>query len=137
MVIHPQVSHLNGVILVTLVAKFTGEATDETDRQRISAYGDPLINLGGTFVDVEFSFSTGSPEVWAGLTTNMAAHPIRFLAQLPAGETLQGRLDVLTADPIHAAQVYVPAVCSRITTAMTALRTKTPAQLVSLSDVTV
>lgn len=137
MVIHPQVSHLNGIILVTLVAKFTGESTDETDRQRISSYGDPLINLGGTFVDGEFTFSTGAPEVWANLTTDMHKHPVRFMTQLPEGETSLGALDVLTANPVHAAETYVPTIGTRIALAMTQLRAKTPAKLVSLSDTTV
>ena len=48
--VHPAVQHLNGAVTVTLQASFIGDVTDATDKQRIGAYGDPLVNLGGQFV---------------------------------------------------------------------------------------
>ncbi len=50
MKIHPVVQHLGGTVTVTLQASFVGDSTDTTDKQRIGAYGDPFVNLGGLFV---------------------------------------------------------------------------------------
>jgi hypothetical protein len=50
MKIHPVVQHLNGAVTVSLQASFVGDITDTTDRMRIAAYGDPLVNLGGLFI---------------------------------------------------------------------------------------
>jgi hypothetical protein len=50
MKIHPVVQHLNGTVTVALQASFVGDITDTTDRMRIAAYGDPLVNLGGLFI---------------------------------------------------------------------------------------
>lgn len=146
MKIHPQVTHLNGVITVTLVPQFVQESTDADDAARISAYGEPRVNLGGSFSDgaipTPFTFTTGHLEVWAGLMTSMPYRAARFMTQLPtpvAGEAIpvQGPLDVITNDPVKAATVYATAIQARVAAVMTALRTKTPAKLTTLSDLTV
>ena len=145
MKIHPQVTHLNGVITVTLVPQFIGADTDADDAARISAYGDPQINLGGSFSDgapTPFTFVTGHPEVWVGLMQQMQYRPARFMTQLPtpqAGEPapVQGPLDVITNDPVRAATTYATTVQARIAAAMTALRARTPVKLTTLPDLTV
>ena len=113
---------------------------DEDDRLRISSYGDPLINLGGTFSDGTtpnpFVVTTSTPEIWVGLIAGLQNKPVRFMSQLPNGQP-QGILDVVTSDPVKAAQVYVPAIQARISSAMTALRAKSPTKLTTLSDSTV
>ena len=138
--IHPSVTHLNGIVTVALAAQFTGALTDADDRARISSYGDPLVNLGGSFSDGDptpFTLVTGSTEVWVPLTTRMQDRAIRFMTQLPAGEGVVGPLDVITSDPVKAAGVYVPAIQARIAGIMASLRAKTPAKLATLSDSTV
>lgn len=249
MLIHPVVQHLNGAVTVTLQASFVGDGTDATDKQRIGAYGDPLVNLVGTIVDTAhpaigtitlaglpslsdsfvigsqtftwvasgtalgnvvigvdaaacatnivtsisrdipsvataervgstvivtavtpgvngnslnfteastnvtmdgsgklggttagrdaLSFQFGAAEVWKGVTTQMAATPVRFMTQLPFGSTGQTPYEAIVADPVIAATVWVATMASRISAVMTDLRAKSPSQLVTLSDSTV
>ena len=146
MKIHPQVTHLNGVITVTLVPQFVQEATDADDAARISAYGDPQVNLGGSFSDgatpTPFTFVTGYLEVWVGLMTGMQYRAARFMTQLPtpqAGDPIpaQGPLDVITNDPVKAATLYASSIQARILAVMTTLRAKTPAKLTTLPDLTI
>ncbi len=145
MFLHPVVRHLGGVVSVTLQASFNGDATDTEDKQRISAYGDPQVNLAGSFVDPDdssYSFSLGSQEVYCGITTEMLLYPARFMTNLPettVGKppTVQGPLDSIVSDPVRAASVWSIVVADRITQAMTTLRAKTPAQLATLPDSTI
>lgn len=249
MKIHPVVQHLNGAVTVALQASFVGDNTDTTDKQRIGAYGDPLVNLVGTFSDTAkaaigtitvsglptstqtfvvgnqtftfkasgtatgdvvigidaaatagnivtsltrdlsglvsaeqisttvvvtavtpgvasnaiifteastnvsmdgsgslggtlagreaLTFQFGAAEVWRGITTQMAATPVRFLTQLPQGSAGQGSTDAIVADPVAAATVWVDSMVTRLGDAMTLLRAKSPSQLISLSDSTV
>ena len=140
MKIHPQITHLNSVVTVTLVPQFIGDLTDDEDRLRISSYGDPLINLGGTFSDgatpAPFVIQTTAPEIWVGLISGLQNKPVRFMSQITSGQ-LQGALDVVTSDPVRAAQIYVPAIQARIAAVMSALRLKSPTKLTTLSDSTV
>lgn len=145
MKIHPEITHLQGIVSVTLKAQFVGDATDDDDRRRIAAYGDPLVNLGGQFTglgDPAPIYATTSAEVWVGLTQGMPKRTIRFMTQLPEAAPGQlpatlGPLDVLTSDPVGGATVYVTAIQARVASAMATLRAKTPIQLTSLPDTTV
>lgn len=151
MLIHPVVQHLGGTITVTLQASFvagltgvTG-ATDDTDKARIAAYGDPRVNLGGTFTDPldnTFTFQMGSQENLRGITTEMMNYPARFMTQLPltpagSAPSVLGPLDCITSNPVKAATAWSTVVVSRIESAMTTLRAKTPPQLTTLPDSTV
>jgi hypothetical protein len=141
MKLHPVVQHLGGIVTVTLQASFVGDPNDTTDKQRISAYGDPKVNLAGTFTGSP-SFTMGSNEYYKGITTEMMNYSVRFMTQLPpavAGQpaTTLGALDCITSDPVGAATVWSTVMADRITQAMTTLRAKTPAQLATLSDSTV
>ena len=145
MKIHPQVTHLNGIVSVVLVPQFVQEATDADDSARISAYGEPKINLGGAFsvgAPTPFLFNTGAPEVWASLMTEVPYRAARFMTQLPtpqAGDPIpaQGPLDVITNDPVKAATLYASSIQARILAVMTTLRAKTPAKLTTLPDLTI
>lgn len=145
MQIHPTVTHQNGIVSVQLTAKFVGDMTDATDQQRIAAYGDPFINLGGTFTDPDdnlFVFNTAASDYNVRLTTEMSTKIVRFLKSLPPTPPGQapiqlGSLDVVTTDPVRAATLYNTLVGNRIQTVVTALRTLTPTALTSLSNKTV
>lgn len=151
MLIHPVVQHLGGTVTVTLQASFVGGqtgatgATDDSDKARIAAYGDPRVNLGGTFVDPTdalFTFQMGSQENLRGVTTEMMSYPAHFMTQLPitpAGSTpsVLGPLDCITSNPVKAATAWSAVMADRIGQAMTVLRAKTPPQLSTLPDSTV
>ena len=143
MLIHPLVQQLNSVVSVTMQASYTGDATDATDKQRIAAYGDPKINLGGSFTDPAipaFTFNMLAGEYWKGITTEMGLHTARFMTQLPSpqhGQPMpkQLPLDCITSDPVHAATVWAAAMQALCGTSMTALRAVVPPQLSTLPDV--
>jgi hypothetical protein len=160
MKVHPAIVHQNGIVSVTMSATFVGDSTDVTDQQRIQAYGDPQIDLGGLFTNPAlgstFSFVFPAAELYAGLTTQMSGYTARFMTSLPLNppqpQTVfsgyspyrptpftpqQGPLDCVTVDPIQAATVWANAIEERATAAMTTLRAKTPAQLTTLPDETV
>ena len=146
MKIHPIVEHLNSIVTVTLQTSYVGDGTDTTDKQRITSYGDPRINLAGTFQEplggpTTFTFPVA--DYYKGLTTEMANYPVRFMTQLPVAlpgqpATVQGPLDCIVSDPVKAAEVWVTVMEStRIPNALTTLRAKTPAALTTLPDATV
>jgi len=140
MQIHPIVQHLNSVVSVTLQAMYVGDVNDETDKARIAAYGDPKVNLAGTFVDPvggEFTFTFPISEYSKGITTELAATPVRFMTQLPVGVGTQLPTDCITSDPVAAATAWVTVMESRIGIKMDLLRAKTPIQLTLLPDATV
>lgn len=144
MLLHPVVTHQNNIVNVQMTTKFTGEVTDAGDQQRIAAYGDPIINLGGTFVDPmdsSFSFSTAASDYYVKMTSEMSSKATRFFKSLP--QTVSGQapvlapLDVITTDPVRAATLYNSIIGDRVNNAMVALRALTPASLTSLPDKTV
>lgn len=145
MKIHPVVQHLNSVVTVTLQASFVGDSTDATDKTRIAAYGDPQVNMAGTFVDPvggTFTFSFPVSDYIKGVTTELASNAVRFMTQLPAtvvgqAPAVQGALDCVTSDPILAATAWVSVMDTRIAAALATLRAKTPPQLTTLPDATV
>ena len=113
--IHPVVIQQNGIVSVTMQALFVGGANDATGQQRIEAYGDPVVQLGGQFTDPgnpSFSFPSPAAELYAGLTTQLASHTARFMTALPSATLpgwpppAQGQLDSITANPVQAATVW-------------------------------
>jgi len=91
--VHPTVVHLNGVVSVTMVASFIGDATDTGDQTRIQAYGDPSINLVGLMTDpadATFQFTFGATELFVGITTQMQNYTARFMAVLPVNPNYSG-----------------------------------------------
>lgn len=123
-------------------ASYTGDSTDATDKQRIAAYGDPKVNLGGNYVDpalTSFTFNMMASEYWKGITSEMGLCTARFMTQLPSpqhGQPIpkQGPLDCITSDPVHAATVWAAAVQADCGTTMAALRAVIPPQLSTLPD---
>ena len=52
--VHPVVGQNSGVITVTIQTFFNGQPSagqDSTDKALIAAFGDPLVNIAGTFTD--------------------------------------------------------------------------------------
>ena len=157
MKVHPVYSQLNGIITVTLQAQFVGDSTDPSDKTKIAAYGDPQVNLGGTYTDPSntgFTFSMPATELYVGITTQMQGYPARFMKNVPPvaptaypgqvsahlsgyqpAQCQPGSLDCVTTNPTEAATVWVAAVTAAIVAAMTALRAQ--AALPTLSDTTV
>ena len=144
MKIHAVVTQANGIISERLQALFVGDSTDETDKQQIAAFGDPQINLAGSFVDPQdttFTFQMPTTEKYVGLTTQMTSNTVRFMKALPSPSNpnqqapIQGELDVISPDPGRAATVWHDVILSRIGQAMTALRNQTTVP--TIPDVTV
>jgi len=148
MKIHPVVQHLNNIVTVTLQPSFVGDVTDASDRQRIAAYGDPIVNMSGTFTDSvsmqTFTFSVAGSTYNVGITTALSSSPVRFMSALPVAlpgqpAVVQGTLDCITGStvtPVNAATAWAAEMDTRILAAMTSLRAITPAQLTQLPDAT-
>ena len=81
------VTSANGVILVSLTATFVGDPTDPSDKQKIAAFGDPIVNLSGRILvdpnNPSFTFGFQSDQLNVGLTTVMQNYTARFLTGLP------------------------------------------------------
>lgn len=142
----PQVTHLEGIVTVAMDLRFVGNALDSDDQARIQAYGDPLVNLAGTFTDPtdpNFFFTTAAGEHWVKLTQEMRGFPGRFMVIVPKprpGERATfstGPLDVITSDPVRAAGIWATIIQDRCNTVISALRLKTPVKLTSLPTRTV
>lgn len=144
MKIHPVVNHVGGVVGVVLQAQFVGDVTDATDQARIVAYGDPQVNLAGTFsdpLDATFSFSSGTTVANVGITQQMQGIPMQFMVNLPPAQPgkpspILGPYQVLSPDPVRAAKVWEAAIIGRIQSAMTAFRAL-EAPLTTIADSTV
>ena len=142
--IHPTINHIGGAVTVSLQAQFVGDATDTGDATKIKAYGDPKVDLGGSFTDPgdgTFAFSLGAASLMVGITQEMHNSTVQFLVALPKAEPgkplpAQGPLQVITPDPVRAAQVWKNAVVARIGTSMTTLRAL-PSPLTTLPDSTI
>ena len=136
MQVHAVVIQANGIISVNLQARFVGDASDATDKQKIAAFGDPLVNIAGTFTDPlspPFTFSFPTTELYVGVTTQMSSYTARFMTALPTSPSqpgqqapVQGPLDCITTDPSTAAQVWATTIgeagTGRIAQAMANLR---------------
>src|SRR5208337_1428567 len=144
----------NGVILVQLQALFVGDPTDASDKQKIAAFGDPLVNLAGrTLVDPNnpsFNFGFQTDQLNVGITTQMLNYTARFLTGLPPtppppqgcapnpawfpcdhpeerGKSLLQPLDCVVATEAaqnEAAQAWVNIMVSRIQASMSILRSQ-------------
>jgi len=109
------VSQANGIISVTLQALFIGGPTDQSDKALIAAFGDPVVNIAGNFVDPNnpaFTFAFPLTELWVGVTTQMSSYTARFMEALPGPVNpnqpapIQGPLDCITVNPSEAAQAW-------------------------------
>jgi hypothetical protein len=137
MKIHAVVGQSNGVISVTLQALFVGDPQDASDKAKIAAFGDPLVNIAGTFSDPQnpsFSFQFPLTEQWVGVTTQMSSFTARFMEALPMVPNpnqpapIQGPLDCVTTNPSEAAQAWANILMApgtgRIAQAMMQLRSQ-------------
>jgi hypothetical protein len=109
------VQQSNGIISVTLQALFVGDPTDATDKQKIAAFGDPQVNIAGSFVDPSnpsFTFQFPLTELFVGVTTQMSSYTARFMEALPGPQNpnqpapVQGPLDCVTNNPSEAAVAW-------------------------------
>jgi hypothetical protein len=109
------VSQSNGIISVTLQALFVGDPTDATDKAKIAAFGDPVVQIAGNFVDPNnpaFTFAFPTTELWVGITTQLSSQTARFMEALPGPQNpnqpapVQGPLDCVTINPSEAAQAW-------------------------------
>ena len=133
MQLHPQVAQANGIISVKLTVAFVGDPTDAEDTANIAAFGDPRVNLAGTFADPNnpaFTFLFPATDIFVGITTQMASKTARFMLALPNKQNpnqpapIQGPLDCITTNPSEAAQAWYNVMISRITQSMNILRQK-------------
>src|SRR5271155_4658535 len=115
MKINAVVSQSNGIISVTIQALFVGDPTDITDKQKIAAFGDPVVQIAGNFVDPNnpsFTFAFPTTELWVGITTQLSSYTARFMEALPGPVNpnqpapIQGPLDCVTINPSEAAQAW-------------------------------
>lgn len=86
MKVTPILGQANGIITVTFTASFVGDPTDASDQSKIAAFGDPLVDLVGTFTDPsnsQFSFVFPVSQLYVGITTQMQNFGARFMTQLP------------------------------------------------------
>jgi hypothetical protein len=131
------VSQSNGIISVTLQALFVGDPTDQTDKQKIAAFGDPVVNIAGSFADPNnpsFTFQFPTTELWVGVTTQMSSQTARFMEALPSQTNpnqpapIQGPLDCITTNPSEAATAWANILMApgtgRIAQAMMQLRSQ-------------
>lgn len=131
------VSQSNGVISVTLQALFVGDPTDATDKAKIAAFGDPVVQIAGNFVDPNnpsFTFAFPTTELWVGVTTQLSSYTARFMEALPGPQNpnqpapIQGPLDCVTINPSEAAQAWANVLMmpgtGRIAQAMMQLRSQ-------------
>jgi hypothetical protein len=129
------VSQSNGIISVTIQALFVGDQTDATDKAKIAAFGDPQVNIAGTFADPSnpsFTFQFPTTELYVGITTQLSSYTARFMEALPSAQNpnqpapIQGPLDCVTINPSEAAVAWANILMTpgtgRIAQAMMALR---------------
>jgi hypothetical protein len=134
MLIHTIIGQNQGIISVTVQCSFNGQPSpqqDAIDKSKISAFGDPPINIAGNFTDPnnnQFTFQFPTTELWVGVTTQLSSQTARFYVALPATTVpgqcppVQGPLDCITPNPSEAADAWVDVIQSRISQAMLALR---------------
>jgi hypothetical protein len=138
------VSQANGVISVILQATFVGDQTDMSDKQRIAAFGDPVVNIAGSFTDPSnpsFVFQFPTTEMWVGVTTQLSSQVVRFMEALPQAQNpnqpapIQGPLDCVTLNPSEAAtswaSILMASGTGRIAQAMQQLRSQTPVPVIN------
>jgi len=133
MKITPTVSQANGIIKIKLQATFVGDPTDASDKALIAAFGDPPVNMAGTFSDPNnpaFTFLFPTTDLFLGITTQMGSSFVRFMMALPGPQNpnqpapIQGELDCITTNPSEACEAYYAVMLQRITQSMNILRQK-------------
>lgn len=111
----PIVTQANGVISVVIQATFVGDQTDASDKAKIAAFGDPVVQIAGNFTDPNnpaFTFAFPTTELWLGVTTQLSSYTARFMEALPGPQNpnqpapVQGPLDCITVNPSEAAQAW-------------------------------
>jgi hypothetical protein len=143
MKIHTVVTQANGIISLVIQPSFVGDMPDGNDKALIAAYGDPQVNIAGSFTDPNdntFTFQFPTTELYVGITTQLSSQVAQFMLALPSGPPNQpapnqGALSCITPNPSRAATVWQTVIVSRITQAMQALRAKS--LVPSIPDVTV
>lgn len=129
------VSQSNGIISVTIQALFVGDPTDASDKAKIAAFGDPVVQIAGNFADPNnpsFTFQFPLTELWVGVTTQLSSQTARFMEALPSQVNpnqpapIQGPLDCITTNPSEAATAWANVIMmpgsGRVAQAMMQLR---------------
>ena len=115
MLLTPIVTQANGIISVVIQATFVGGQTDASDKQKIAAFGDPVVQIAGNFVDPNnpsFTFQFPTTQLYVGITTQLSSYTARFMEALPGAQNpnqpapIQGPLDCITTNPSEAAQAW-------------------------------
>src|SRR5208337_643838 len=130
----PTVSQANGIIKIKLQATFVGDPTDANDKALIAAFGDPPVNMAGTFSDPNnpaFTFLFPTTDLFLGITTQMGSVFVCFMLALPAPQnpnqpaTIQGELECNTMRTSEGCEAYYAVMLQRITQTKSILRQKT------------
>lgn len=129
------VTQANGIISMRIQCTFVGDPTDANDKALIAAFGDPEVNIGGTFQDprniVVGTFQFPTTQNFVGITTELMSQTARFMLALPQAVNpnqpapVQGPMDCITTNPSGAAQAWFYYVLAEIQQAMAALRAQT------------
>lgn len=128
------VTQANGVIQMKIQALFVGDMTDSTDKALIAAFGDPEVNLAGTFTDPNnpaFTFQFPTTQNYVGITTQMSSITAQFMLALPGPQNpnqpapIQGPMDCITTNPSEAAVAWFNIIVASIRQAMLNLRMQT------------
>lgn len=134
MLVHTVIGQNNGVISVKIQCTFNNQPSqqqDQLDRQKIAAFGDPVVNIAGSFTDPsnnQFTFQFPTTELFLGVTTQLGSQQANFYIALPPPTSpgqqppTQGPLDCITPNPSEAAEAWVAVVTNRIQQAMQSLR---------------
>lgn len=134
MKIQAAVTQANGVIQVRIQALFVGDLTDSQDKALIAAFGDPEVNIAGTFTDPNnpaFTFQFPTTQNFVGITTQLSSQVAQFMLALPQQQNpnipapIQGPMDSITTNPSAAAVAWFNVVVSSIRQSMLALRAQT------------
>lgn len=125
------VTQANGIIQMKIQALFVGDMTDSTDKALIAAFGDPEVNLAGTFTDPNnpaFTFQFPTTQNYVGITTQMSSITAQFMLALPGVQNpnqpapIQGAMDCITTNPSEAAVAWFNVIAAAIRQQMLALR---------------
>jgi hypothetical protein len=128
------VTQANGIISLRIQALFVGDTTDGTDKALIAAFGDPEVNVAGTFTDPNnpvFTFQFPTTQNYVGITTQLSSVSANFMLALPQQQNpnmpspIQGPMDCITNNPSEAAVAWFNVVAASIRQQMLALRQQT------------
>lgn len=134
MKVQAAVTQANGIISLVIQCLFVGDMTDGTDKALIAAFGDPEINIAGTFTDPNnpaFTFQFPTTQLYVGITTQLSSQTARFMLALPQQQNpnmpapIQGPMDCITTNPSEAAQAWFNIMVAAIRQVMMQLRSQT------------